>query len=198
MRAFAQATRSAFEQLVRAPPRGAVPLRAPPARARRCRSGRRGVPGHLAARGACARALGAAGRDAFAPGCSRWPTTARSTCCAAAAAKSRSALDDDEREPWQPRRRGLAALAGAPASAAQRRGPVFWRARRRQAARLPGAPARRAAQRLPAAPRGRPRARRAGARARGRLRDRQEPPALRDGQAAHLHGRLPAAGARNA
>ena len=48
---------------LRAPSGGPVPLHPPPARHRARGADRRGVPGHLAEGRACARALGAAGRD---------------------------------------------------------------------------------------------------------------------------------------
>ena len=90
------------------------------------------------------------------------------------------AFEGDGDEPWQPEADGLAALAGAGRRRAAGRRPRVLAARRREAARLPRAAAAAAAQRLPPPSRRRPRARRGRARARGRLRDREDAAALRD------------------
>ena len=74
---------------------------------------RRGVPGHLAARRPGARSAGSRRARRFAPGCSRSPTIASSTCCAAAAARSRST-----------RSRATATSRGSPTRAAWQHWPA--------------------------------------------------------------------------
>src|SRR6185437_7366492 len=93
------------------------------------------------------------------------------------------------------RRGRMAALAGAAGRRAAGRRAGLLAARGRAAAALPGTASRRPAQRFSAASRRRPRPRRGGTCPRGRLRDREDAPALRHEQAAHLHGRLSRAAA---
>ena len=189
--------RAAFEQLYAAPPDRPLPLRAPPARQRRSRH----RPTRCSRTPGCAssRRARAGSRRArpSAPGCSRSRTTASSTCCAAAAAKSRSTRSsDDDGEPWQPDGARPGSTGRAPAGAAPQSDELaFWRRAGEKLLALPRAAAAAAAQRVPAPSRRRPRARRGRAGARGRLRDREDAPALRDEQAAHVHGRVPRAGA---
>jgi RNA polymerase sigma factor (sigma-70 family) len=100
------------------------------------------------------------------------------------------AFESSGQEPWEPE-----ALAGTgKRRAAQRRTRVLA-PRRRTFADVPGTTAFATTQRFPAAPRRRPGTRRSGHGARSRLRDREDAAALRDEEAARLHGRLPGTGA---
>ena len=90
MKAYAARRRRRLRAAVPAPPGRALPVRAPPARQRRSR---RRPTRSSRTRGCASSTRASAGsRRArpFAPGSSRSPTIASSTCCAAAAARSRS------------------------------------------------------------------------------------------------------------
>ncbi len=194
MKAYADGDAAAFEQLYRrhqaALYRFVRRLLGTSARG----ADRRGVPGHVAARRQRARALAAAGRRL-----SHLALHARPPPRHRPAAQERPRglgrrLRGRGRRALAARGDRVAALARARRRRAARRRARVLAPRRREAARLPRAAAAAAAQRLPAPSRRRPDARRGRARARGRFRDRQDAAALRDEQAAHVHGRLPRAG----
>ena len=156
---------------------------------------RRGVPGHLAARGACARSAGSRRARAFAPGCSRWRTTARSTCCGAAVARCALERDDDGDEPWEP---DGAAWQHWPAPAGAAPRARTWRS-----GAAPASGCCECLEQLPLAQRsafllhhddGLPLDEIARALEVG-FETAKTPAALCDEQAAHLHGRLPRAAA---
>ena len=128
MKLYAHGDAAAFEQLYARHQAGALPLRAAPARQRARGADRRGVPGHLAARRQRARALAAAGRERFAPGCSRSPTTASIDLLRTQRPRGvgrRIRGRDDE--PWQPDAAAWQHWPAPAGAAPQGEEIAFWR-----------------------------------------------------------------------